>query len=149
MKKQLTVAKYLEQQMALSDKSQKDIATAIGYDKPNIMTMFKQGSTKVPVNKVGPLAKALNVDPVYMFRLVMQEYMPETWQAIEEVLSAQRLVTEGELQMLKAIRKHTKDTPIDLSDPREAKKLGELLEKFADTVLADRESAGRAAKKAA
>ena len=57
-KRKVTVAEYIEQQIALSEKSQKDIAAEIGYDKPNVLSMIKQGQTKLPVNKVGPLAKA-------------------------------------------------------------------------------------------
>jgi len=98
MTKTFTVAEYLDKMIALSEKTQKEIAYEVGYAKPNIITMMKQGLTKVPVDKAPLLAKALNVDPAHFVRLVMREYMPEAWQAIESTcghsLSAneQRLV---------------------------------------------------------
>lgn len=147
--KRLTVAQYLEQQIALSPKSQKEIAAEVGYDKPNVMSMLKLGTTKVPINKVGPLAKALGVDPVYFMRLVMTEYMPETWSAIEEVLGAERLVPPAQMKLLQFIRKHTKDAPIDIDDPKDSKILAEALEKITERVLNDRDSAVRAAGKRA
>ena len=149
VKSKLTVAKYLDQQISLSEKSQKEIAEACGWERPNMVTMVKQGVSKLPINKVGPLAKVLNVDPVYLFRLVMSEYMPETWSALEEILGQQKLVSEQDLALLKAIHKATKNAPIDLDDPRVAKMFEESFEKFIDRVLADRESAVKGARAAA
>lgn len=57
--KRPTIAEYLAVQISLSEKSQREIAAEISYENPNVITMFKQGQTKVPMNKVGPLAKAL------------------------------------------------------------------------------------------
>jgi DNA-binding CsgD family transcriptional regulator len=103
--KRVTVAEYIESQIAMSDVSQKDIAAALNYDKPNVITMIKQGKTKLPINKVGPLAKALNVDPVHLLRLAMAEYMPDTWEAIQNLVG-KSLVTEGEMQVVQLVREH-------------------------------------------
>jgi transcriptional regulator with XRE-family HTH domain len=99
-----TVAAFLTRQIALCGKSQIDIARAAGYNKPNIITMFKQGRTKVPLAKVGPLATAIGIDPGYLFQLVLQEYAPETWEAIEAVLLP-TLLAKHELDLLAAHRK--------------------------------------------
>ena len=53
----MSVAEFIAAQIAMSDKTQREIALALGYDKPNIITMFKQGLTKIPLNKVAPLAR--------------------------------------------------------------------------------------------
>jgi hypothetical protein len=148
VKSKITVAKYLDQQIALSDKSQKEIAEAVGYDKPNIITMLKQGATKLPINRVGPMAKALNVDPVHLLRLVMSEYMPETWETIEEILGAGTLVSQEEIALLKFIRKHTKGLPIDLEDPRQKTWVSDALEKLMERIEKDRESAVSGARRA-
>ena len=95
----ITVASYLEIQIAVSEISQKDIATAIGYDKPNVITMIKQGKTKLPLNKVGPLAKVLGIDPVHLLRLAMSEYHPDTWLAINHIIG-RWLVTDGEMTII-------------------------------------------------
>jgi hypothetical protein len=108
----ITVAAYLDIQIAVSDISQKDIATAIGYDKPNVITMIKQGKTKLPLNKVGPLAKVLGIDPVHLLRLAMSEYHPDTWLAINHIIG-RWLVTDGEMTIIQLVREVCGD--IDLS----------------------------------
>ncbi len=42
-----------------SEKTQTDIADQIGYTNQNMITMFKRGVTRVPEDKVVPLAIAL------------------------------------------------------------------------------------------
>lgn len=111
----VSVAKLLEQQIAISDKSQKEIAEIIGYTKPNIMTMFKTGRTKLPINKVGALAKALNLDSAYLLKLVLSEYSPETWDAIEGILGEEKLIGTAELNLLKLAREATGNVFPDVS----------------------------------
>ena len=55
-KKRITVAEFIAQQVALTDKTQKEIAAAVGYDRPNFITMIKQGQSKLPISKAVPLA---------------------------------------------------------------------------------------------
>lgn len=141
--KKLSVKEYIEQQLAISEKSQKQVAAEIGYDKPNVITMIKQGLTKLPINKVGPLARSLNVDPVYLLRLVMSEYHPESWSAIDEIIGT-TAVSKDELVLLKFIRKATGNVEIDLKNPKAAEKLSTILKELADAQTADHESAVRA-----
>lgn len=101
-----TVAEYLTDAIAHSGKTQKQIAQEMGYDNPNIITMFKQGQTPVPLKKVGPFATALGIDPVCFLRLVMLEYMPETYEAIEQVLAVP-LLTQREKKLIESFRKTT------------------------------------------
>ena len=77
MPKITTVAEYLSAQLDVSEKSQKEIAKEIGYDRPNVVSMMKCGVTKLPIAKVGPLAKALGVDPHRLLDLAMREYQPD------------------------------------------------------------------------
>ena len=105
----LTVAEYLTRKIDESGKTQKDIATEIGYDNPNIITMFKQGLTKLPLTTVGPIAEALDVDPAHLLRLVMNEYFPDTYRALEDCLGTM-VLTEHERALIEAYRLCTKDT---------------------------------------
>lgn len=81
-----SVAEYLADQIDQSPKSQLEIAQEAGFDTPNIITMFKQGKTKIPLIRVGPLAIALGINPRHLLRRVLEEYMPETWHAVEQSL---------------------------------------------------------------
>lgn len=103
-KSRVTVAEYLSQQIHLSGIPQKEIAERMNYKKPNIITMFKQGSTKLPVNKVKEMADILGVDRVYLLRLVMLEYSPETWAALEELIGSGNMTTDNERKILELTR---------------------------------------------
>ncbi len=102
----ITIADFIADRLAESDKTQREIAAECGFETPNIITMFKNGSTKVPLNRIGALAKALDADPAYMLRLAMREYMPDTWDAIEDILQS-TVLTTNELKLVRAYREVT------------------------------------------
>lgn len=104
-----TVAEYLTAKIDASGKTQREIATEISYENPNIITMFKTGSTKLPLTTVGPMARALRVDPVYLLRLVMSEYMPETFDAVEHCLGT-TILTDNERALIEEFRRYTAET---------------------------------------
>jgi len=104
--KTITIADFIADRLAETDKTQREIAAECGFETPNIITMFKNGSTKVPLNRIGALAKALDADPAHMLRLAMQEYMPNTWESIEDTLKS-TLLTANELKLLRAYREAT------------------------------------------
>jgi len=93
---------FLTQRIDLSKYTQVEIAKMLGYTKPNIISMFKQGLTKVPVEKIPVFARILNVDPTYALRMAMSEYMPGTLQAVEDHIGS--LNSEGEKKLLERIR---------------------------------------------
>ena len=55
-------------------KTQKEIAAEAGYDNANILSMIKNASTKLPLERVPALAQALDCDVVHLFTLAMQQY---------------------------------------------------------------------------
>lgn len=101
--KPTTVAEYVEGQINLCGKSQKQITEEAGFPKPNIITMFKKGDTKIPLEKIGRFAKALEVDPINLFKMCMAEYQPETWAEIQRMFN-QPILTINELEILEVIR---------------------------------------------
>ena len=70
------IANYLEKQIEAlkGTKSQREIAGEIGYESPNLISMFKRGEARVPLDKIPLLAKALYVHPSHLFRLALQQY---------------------------------------------------------------------------
>ena len=105
----ITVAQFISQRINESNKSQREIAAEAGFDNPNVVTMLKQGHTKVPLARVGVLARALGIDPAHLLRLVMGEYMPDTWAAVEDVLSG-TMLTKNERELIACYRRISKDT---------------------------------------
>ncbi|MCB1470662.1 MAG: helix-turn-helix transcriptional regulator [Rhizobiaceae bacterium] len=84
-------------------KSQAEIATEAGFRTPNVVAMLKSGTTKLALDRVPALAKALECDPALLFRLALrQEGNETTARAIEEVFTA--VVSRNEAVWLKEIR---------------------------------------------
>ena len=54
-------------------KSQAEIASEAGYVNQNMITMIKQGSSKVALDRVPALASALECDPAYLMRLALEQ----------------------------------------------------------------------------
>ena len=109
-----TVADFIADRLAESDKTQRQIAEECGFETSNIITMFKTGATKLPLNRIGPLANSLEVDAAYLLRLVMLEYFPDTWEAIENIMQS-TVLTANELLLIRAYRQATGDndaTPV-------------------------------------
>jgi predicted XRE-type DNA-binding protein len=102
--KSRSVAEYIAWQIDLCGKKQTQIAEECGFDKPNVVTMIKQGKTKLPIGKIGRMAKALGIDPVFLMRMVLAEYNPDMMEAITNILN-QPVITQNELEIIQVIRK--------------------------------------------
>jgi hypothetical protein len=117
------VAARISALLEVSDRTQPQIAQELGYNRANIISMFKTGTTKVPINKLGPLAVALNADPGHMVRLGLETYYPETYAAIKEYLGP--IISPHEEEILAVIRKASKE-----SDPKLTPAIREGLQKL-------------------
>lgn len=84
-------------------KTQSDIAAESGFRNSNFVSMLKNGSNKVPIDRVPDLARALEVDPALLMRLSLEQSIGPA--AAKAVLSVFRTpVSENELQWLTEIR---------------------------------------------
>jgi len=128
------VAEYISWQIRLCGKSQTEIAQQSGFDKPNVITMIKQGKTKVPLAKIGSMAKALEVDPVFFMKLVLSEYMPDVADIIETIVK-QPIITQNEQEFIKVIRSSKVVNPKLRTDAERRE-----LRKFVDSLKADNEA---------
>ena len=68
-------------------KSQRQIAAEIGYDKPNMISMFKRGESKVPIEKIVPLALAIEADPKHLLRLHFEQIDRELGKIVYELIN--------------------------------------------------------------
>jgi len=92
-------------------KSQLEIAAEAGFINPNMMSMLKNGATKVPLDRVPALARALDTDPRYLFRLALEQSGDETARsAVEEIFGT--IVSKNEVGWLEELRDAS-----DNSDP--------------------------------
>jgi len=97
-----TVAEYLDHYISASGKTQREIAEEAGFESVNMVTMLKQGRTKLPIERVPALANALGISPRYLMALVLQEYHPSAFRVIQEATSA--WVTDNEASIINFIR---------------------------------------------
>ena len=107
-----TVASLLCELLAASKKTQRQISEEVGLESPNLITMFKNGTSMLPINRIASLAKALNTDPVHLLRVVMSEYSPDSWAAIEQNMRGV-VLTANELELVRKFRVATAN-----NDPR-------------------------------
>lgn len=80
-----------------------ELADALGYSRPNIISMWRSGNTRVPLQKLAPLAKLLNVDFLHLLRLWHEQYADEEgYNQIEAALN--RMASPSEAQFLGGLR---------------------------------------------
>ena len=107
------LAKYLTNRvLELRPKTQADIAVEAGFVNANMLTMIKQGATKLAVDRVPALAKALDCDPAWLLRLALEQAEGSTAAAaIFEIIG--QPTTANEKAWIAEIRDASGDT-----DPR-------------------------------
>ena len=74
------LAKFVERRVLelKPSKSQAQIAAQTEYTSPNMITMIKQGSSKVALDRVPALALALEADPAFVMRLALEQAIRRT-----------------------------------------------------------------------
>jgi hypothetical protein len=108
------LAKYIERRVLelKSKKSQLQIASEAGFPNPNMVTMIKTGASKLALDRVPSMARALECDPALLLRLALEQAIGGTAaQAIIEIFGTP--VTANELGWLQEVRAAS-----DHSDPR-------------------------------
>ena len=104
------ISHQIDIQKSANGKTQADIAREVGYDKPNMIAMWRNGSAKVPLDKVPAAAKALGIDPAFLFRLAIAQYWPELGETIAQVFGT--VLTKNETALIQKIRAMMKDEDV-------------------------------------
>lgn len=127
-----SVAQFIASRIVETGKAQNLIAEEAGFAKPNMISMIKQGHTKVPLEKVGKLALALETDPSHLLKMCFADYMPDTWKIIQPYMND--LMTQDELALLRALRRETGTASINALTENQKLKLKEFLDSIKITV---------------
>lgn len=99
------LAKFIEKRVLelRPHKSQATIASEAGFVNPNMLTMIKSGTSKLPLDRVPALARALECDPKRLFKMALEQAGAETTlTAIEEIFGT--IVSRNEVAWLEEIR---------------------------------------------
>lgn len=99
-----TVAQILDDAIVANPQiKQKTIAEAAGFEKPNVIYMFKRGLSKIPLDKAGRVASAVGLDPREFWYKCLKEYLPEVFKEFESI-NKQPVLTSTEISFIKAAR---------------------------------------------
>lgn len=86
-----------------SIKSQGDIASEAGFVNVNMLSIIKSGGTRLPIDRVPALAKALDTDPRRLLQLAVEQWVGATAaRTFEEIFGT--IVTLNEIGWLKELR---------------------------------------------
>lgn len=108
------LVKYLSKKLDESPKTQRQIAEELGYDRPNIVSMFKLGQAPFPIAKIPLLAKALDADVGLLMRMALQQSNPSLGKAINEVFGD--VFSANEREIIHYIRGLSNETNPPMSD---------------------------------
>ena len=105
------LARYVERRVLelKPTKSQAEISAQAGYVNQNMITMIKQGRSKVALDRVPALARALESDAAFVMQLALEQAIGRTAaEAVVEVFG--ELVSANELRWLQTIREASNNT---------------------------------------
>lgn len=108
------LAKYVERRVLelKSRKSQLQIANEAGFPNPNMVSMIKNGASKLAIDRVPSMARAVDCDPAFLMRLALDQAVGDTAAAaLIEIFGTP--VTANELAWLQELRDASGD-----NDPR-------------------------------
>lgn len=112
-----------------------EVARRLGYSSPNVVSMFKAGSMKVPFNKIAPLAELLKVDVVY-FGMCADLQGNLGLLPLLESISKRTVVTLNEEKLLVKMRNIADGLDVDLDE--RPQQLEVILEAFSQAVEKER-----------
>jgi hypothetical protein len=108
-----TVAEYFSNQVAANQKTLAGLSADIGGAmQPNMLSMIRNGRVKIPLQHVGKVARALNIDPVFFMKMCLREYQPDMWIAVEETLAGQPMLTRNEQKFIEELRTASAEDPV-------------------------------------
>lgn len=108
----MSVADYFSNQVAANQKTLAGLSNDIGGAlRPNVLSMISNGRVKLPLKHVGKIARALNIDPAFFMRMCLREYQPDMWNAVEEALGNQAILTSNERKFIEEVREARDDDP--------------------------------------
>jgi transcriptional regulator with XRE-family HTH domain len=103
------MAEFLNSNWDKIGETNADLADEWGYKSPGIISMWRTGKSRVPIEKLGDLARKLGVDLTILLPLWVEQFNPERGhegikvsKEIESVFK--RLATINEFAVLKMMR---------------------------------------------
>ena len=103
---------YLTESQDRLKKSDQEMAEELGFSRANVYTLIKTGKMKMPFSKVPLLANALDATPSDVLAVILKDYCPELWEAINKVWGPVDL-TANEKKLIAAYRTLCRDQEVE------------------------------------
>jgi hypothetical protein len=97
--------KHIDQKV---NKSHREIAQAAGWSNSTMATMLEKVDSKLPLDRVIPFAKAISVEPMYLFRLALEQYVADDGE-LAGLISF--VVTPNEAEIVNIVRAANPNDP--------------------------------------
>ncbi|MCI2395066.1 helix-turn-helix transcriptional regulator [Aliiroseovarius sediminis] len=127
-------ANNLSDAIDASGLTQREIADRVGFNHPNVLSMMKQGVTRVPLQRIPALAQTLGMDPSKFLLVAIEEYHPGVHEVLCDVLGLP--LTDAEMGVVLMFRMACMRGDIELEGP--FKKALEGLMEMAELASASR-----------
>lgn len=100
--KSYQLAEWLNRHLdTLTSQTNEQLAAELGYSRPNIISMWRTGRTRIPLDRISKIAKILKVDPLYLLPMWLEQYADEDLSG-ELIRGQQRMASEDEFDILLA-----------------------------------------------
>lgn len=109
------------------EKSQAELAKKMGFDRPNMLSMIRNGAAAVPFAKIPIIAQVLGIDAAQLLRSALKDQWPGPGKVVDEVLGG--ILSPAEREWLKLFSEVHLDWPP--SDPLDRKLCKEIMRDFA------------------
>jgi hypothetical protein len=99
------LVRYLQRRIAQlkPSKTQTSIAMQAGFKQPTMLANIKAGTSRLPLDRVPALARALECDPGRLFQLAFEQFDTSTTEtAIKQIFGA--IVSQNEAAWLEELR---------------------------------------------
>ena len=108
-------ALMLSDAIEASDLTQTEISNRAGFKHPNVLTMMKQGLTRVPLQRIPALAQALGMDQSAFLLLAIEEYHSGVYEILTDVLGVP--FSDAEQGLVVLFRMANLNADIELEGP--------------------------------
>ena len=108
------LAYFLHEAIDRSEKTQRQLATEIGFDCANMISMIKHDDARLPFDKVIATAIALKVDVAHLMRLVLERDWPRRLSLLEDIFGL--VISTNEKRLILVVRRESGNADPDFSE---------------------------------
>lgn len=109
-----------------------EIAEALGYERPNFISMMKYGTTKIPVSVADKLAELVGLDPRHFVQTIIKEYMPEEYKVwVKHFLMDATSFERDLIELSRSTGNNTMHLKLGVEDAKELKGMLKVAQKNA------------------